>query len=863
MNPSTRSTTVACRALSLACFLSVLAFSGVARGQNGACCWAKGCTETDQGNCESLQGGAFLGAGTTCTESACMGACCNYDGSCAVVDPNDTLAGCGKLGEFFGYGTSCDTAVCDGACCMDDGTCTVGSHQACVSGTYQGADTTCESNCTQPLCTVFTYQGRLTETGQPIDDLIDVEASLWAVPEGGDQVGATLSLGAVEVTGGFFTIQLDFGANALDGHKRWIQLAVRVPHDPTDADPFVVLEPRQPLTGTPYALQTRGIFVDDDFNVGIGTTSPGWPLQVDSDQGFSLYVRNTDAGANATAVYGWTRSSTGSGVSGVAGAATGLNRAVSGHTNSSDGYAAYFTGVDGSRNYFQEPVGIGTETPAFPLDVVSSDGAAVRATNDNSAGIALWGIATGSSGVGVLGDAPGPSGVGVKGMQANPNGAKPAVYGETMSKVVGTAAVKGSALGNAIGATYGVFGNSQAAVDAVGVRGECCSGNETGPNGCTGHANPTCTGVEGEGERFGVHGTANNVLGEGVHGDGNTGVYGRGGAVGVYGESTATDGIGVQGVHAARDGTAPGVLGETTSAADGAVGVLGRASASPSGIINTYGVWGESAAAYGIGVYGTGNIGVEGDTDTGHGVHGVAGGAGTAVYAGGFGTGKGLWAETFLGSGTAVTALSGTGFAVNADSTGNTAVRAETHSPTAYAGYFVNHAGGGAALRLDAPTALIADGDIEVSGTASAAVIEITGADLAEKFPLSEPVEPGYVVAIDPSHPGKLCLSRSAYNKRVAGIVSGANNLNAGVVLGNSHDSKAHRPVALSGRVWVHCDATTRAIEPGDFLTTADRPGYAMPITDAQRATGAMIGKAMTALAEGETGLVLVLVNLQ
>jgi hypothetical protein len=62
--------------------------------------------------------------------------------------------------------------------------------------------------------------------------------------------------------------------------------------------------------------------------------------------------------------------------------------------------------------------------------------------------------------------------------------------------------------------------------------------------------------------------------------------------------------------------------------------------------------------------------------------------------------------------------------------------------------------------------------------------------------------------------------------------------------------------------VWVRCDASTTAIEVGDLLTTSDTPGHAMTATDVARSHGAVIGKAMTALPRGETGLVLVLVNL-
>jgi hypothetical protein len=97
----------------------------------------------------------------------------------------------------------------------------------------------------------------------------------------------------------------------------------------------------------------------------------------------------------------------------------------------------------------------------------------------------------------------------------------------------------------------------------------------------------------------------------------------------------------------------------------------------------------------------------------------------------------------------------------------------------------------------------------------------------------------------------------------VAGIVSGANDFPAGAVLGNLPGHEDAPPIALSGRVYVLCDATMHAIEPGDLLTTADAPGHAMKVTDYPRAQGAIIGKAMSALADGEKGLVLVLVNLQ
>ena len=68
--------------------------------------------------------------------------------------------------------------------------------------------------------------------------------------------------------------------------------------------------------------------------------------------------------------------------------------------------------------------------------------------------------------------------------------------------------------------------------------------------------------------------------------------------------------------------------------------------------------------------------------------------------------------------------------------------------------------------------------------------------------------------------------------------------------------------VALTGRVYVLAEATHGAIKPGDLLTTSDLPGHAMKVADHPRAQGAILGKAMTGLAEGK-GMVLVLVTLQ
>ncbi len=122
------------------------------------------------------------------------------------------------------------------------------------------------SSAQTPLTSEWTYQGALDFEGTPLNETVDLQFTLWDADTSGNQVGTTLSAGAVPVVDGRFTVALDFGTNAFNGDARWLEIAVAR----TDA-PMVSLSPRQPLTVAPYALQTRG-FVMDQF--GSATVGP-------------------------------------------------------------------------------------------------------------------------------------------------------------------------------------------------------------------------------------------------------------------------------------------------------------------------------------------------------------------------------------------------------------------------------------------------------------------------------------------------------------------------------------------------------------------------------------------------------------
>ena len=321
---------------------------------------------------------------------------------------------------------------------------------------------------------------------------------------------------------------------------------------------------------------------------------------------------------------------------------------------------------------------------------------------------------------------------------------------------------------------------------------------------------------------IGVYGTGS---GEGVKGQGgHTGVHGLGTSHGVKGEST--DGNAVHGISTNGNG----VLGEST----GGTGVRGEST-------SDHGVLGRTDAADKSGVYGWSNSGkgVEGHSSSDNpwvcAIYGKNQGAGDGVYG---------WSQNRHGV-----------FGVTYSADANHA-----------AVYGINN-GSGVGVYAEAGEggyAAILRGNVQVrSGSTGATVIELgEGLDYAEGFDVSYDAEigPGTVLVIDPDNPGKLTVGDEPYDRKVAGIVTGAKGLGSGVRLGSD---QFDYDVALAGRVYCNVDATHGAVSPGDLLTSSPTPGYAMAVKDYARAQGAILGKAMEGLDEGQKGQILVLITLQ
>jgi hypothetical protein len=221
--------------------------------------------------------------------------------------------------------------------------------------------------------------------------------------------------------------------------------------------------------------------------------------------------------------------------------------------------------------------------------------------------------------------------------------------------------------------------------------------------------------------------------------------------------------------------------------------------------------------------------------------------------AGVFGTSQGyegVHGETTSNAAAAVGAINkGTsGAAFYGISQGGEGVHGETHSTTAAAV---------AGIALGTGPAGFFQGNVIVTGD-----IQLTGADCAEHFDIaSEGVEPGTVMVLSDQE-GLLHPSELAYDKRVAGVISGAGDYKTGITL-DSRQSRGNRmPVALVGKAYCKVDASASPIAIGDLLTTSSLPGHAMKADDPFRAFGAVLGKALGVLREG-TGLIPVLVALQ
>ena len=350
------------------------------------------------------------------------------------------------------------------------------------------------------------------------------------------------------------------------------------------------------------------------------------------------------------------------------------------------------------------------------------------------------------------------------------------------------------------------------------------------------------TGVLGIGDGNGVLGQSKGSKGfAGVRGESNGGPGVSGASVGSVGVDARTQ-TGPAAVRAINAGNGPGVFGTSLR-----VGVFGTST----GTEGFSGVHGESNGGPGVSGTSVGSVGIDAKTQTGPAaVRAINAGNGPGVFGtslrvGVFGTStgtegfSGVHGESNGGPGVSGTSVGSVGVDARTK-TGPAAVRA-VHEGNGLAGLF----GGNVHISGN----LLIDGDVQLAG-----------ADLAEQFSVvgALDAEPGSVVVL--AGHDQIRVSDTPYDRRVAGIVSGAGDYRPAIVL-DTQSGRGRRALALTGKVWCKVDADCGPIEVGDMLTTSPTPGHAMHAVDPVQAFGAVVGKALGNLRAGR-GLIPVLVTL-
>lgn len=374
------------------------------------------------------------------------------------------------------------------------------------------------------------------------------------------------------------------------------------------------------------------------------------------------------------------------------------------------------------------------------------------------------------------------------------------------------------------------------------------------------------------------------TLGDGVYGSGRNGVHGismSGNAAdsGVLGENTT--GAGVTGSSSGGHG----VYGETTHPTSAGVAALNN-SAFPCVAISGssahgHGIYGCNQTGAGSGAAPTRGCGVWGESDQGYGAYGASNES-TGVFGASVGA-DGVHGETQSQTGFGVSAVNNSAFpcvAISGSSasghgvqgrnqTGGASAAAPSRgcgvwgeSNQGYGVYGASVSSSGVYGTSGSGYAGEFHGNVSVSGTLAASDVTLTGGDCAEQFDAAgaEAIEPGTVLVINDD--GTLRQSGQAYDRRVAGVVSGAGAFKPGIVLDRRADTGGRTTIALIGKTYCKVDAGFGAIGVGDLLTTSPTPGCAMRASDPMKAFGAVIGKALAPIGAGR-GLIPILVALQ
>ena len=379
-----------------------------------------------------------------------------------------------------------------------------------------------------PIGTAFTYQGRLTDGAQPANGNYDFVFNLMDAATNGNSVGPNMAMPNVSVHDGYFTVVLDFGANAFDGSARWLDIVVRTNCNCLAG--YTTLAPRQPLTPAPYSLFAANAVQATTANSANTATSANtadsvaWANITGVPAGFADGVDND---TTYTAGPGLSLSSNQFSVSYAGtGNATTAARSDHGHfgenwsgTSSGFGLVVANNSTSGTGLYAQQGSGSGVSQPFGYKAAVwgeSSHGDAVYGASGSAYGSGLSGYATHTTqpNYGVYGKTDSQLGKGIFGMATSLSGTN----------------------------NCGVFGQSNSTNGGSGVLGRLSYGSTNTtkinyPAGVFGEAH----------DRYGVVGFSDNYAGVSGHSANSTGVSGVSSGDGAGVDGTSASGAGLSG----------------------------------------------------------------------------------------------------------------------------------------------------------------------------------------------------------------------------------------------------------------------------------------------------------------------------
>src|SRR5436190_2797715 len=144
------------------------------------------------------------------------------------------------------------------------------------------------------LSAPFTYQGVLSESGQPAQSSYDLRFRIYGATNSGVLLAEPVYADNVAMRSGHFVVTLDFGDGIYNGQERWLEIALRPAGSPAE---YTTLSPRQLITPAPYALTAlnaiNGIPIPMDINPSSNLISGtiASPLRVQGDSSTAGEIR--------------------------------------------------------------------------------------------------------------------------------------------------------------------------------------------------------------------------------------------------------------------------------------------------------------------------------------------------------------------------------------------------------------------------------------------------------------------------------------------------------------------------------------------------------------------------------------------